>query len=410
MRRWVKTAIHSPALWLSLSIVLAAAACMVYIKGNIWVAIALLLLSIAAGARVLRNIKILNQRIDYIIHAAMNGDFSYKFSTSGTSKYEQNINRSLNMLVDHIEKLSADAREHESFLSKIINLVDTGIIVANPDGHVLFANKVSLALLSIPVLTHIRQLPDDISRLSVSKTTASLRGETVTIYTINDISQDLQRAEIESLEKLTRVLTHEIMNSLTPINSIAETIGQDEDNGSQTDKEDLKRQIGVIVSSSRSLMTFVKNFRKFSVLPEPKPQVFYLKPFIENIVAMAKRFDNSERVNFSTIIFPPDSMVYTDGDMLNLVLVNLLKNAVEAGCTTVDVECKIRHDESVEISVANNGEKITDAVASEIFTPFYTTKECGSGIGLSLSRRIIARLGGTLTLTTAPHTRFTIVL
>ena len=75
MRRWVKTAIHSPALWLSLSIVLAAAACMVYIKGNIWVAIALLLLSIAAGARVLRNIKILNQRIDYIIHAAMNGDF-----------------------------------------------------------------------------------------------------------------------------------------------------------------------------------------------------------------------------------------------------------------------------------------------------------------------------------------------
>ncbi len=208
MRRWVKTAIHSPALWLSLSIVLAAAACMVYIKGNIWVAIALLLLSIAAGARVLRNIKILNQRIDYIIHAAMNGDFSYKFSTSGTSKYEQNINRSLNMLVDHIEKLSADAREHESFLSKIINLVDTGIIVANPDGHVLFANKVSLALLSIPVLTHIRQLPDDISRLSVSKTTASLRGETVTIYTINDISQDLQRAEIESLEKLTRVLTH----------------------------------------------------------------------------------------------------------------------------------------------------------------------------------------------------------
>ena len=83
---------------------------------------------------------------------------------------------------------------------------------------------------------------------------------------------------------------------------------------------------------------------------------------------------------------------------------------MEAGCTTVDVECKIRHDESVEISVANNGEKIPDAVASEIFTPFYTTKECGSGIGLSLSRRIIARLGGTLTLTTAPHTRFTIVL
>ena len=401
MRRWVKTAVHSPALWLSLSIVLAAAACMVCIKGSIWVAIVLLLLSVAAGVRVLRNIRVLNRRIDYIIHAAMNGDFSYKFSTTGTSKYEQNINRSLNMLVDHIEKLSADAREHERFLSKI---------VANPQGHVLFANKISLTLLSIPVLTHIRQLPDDIARLSVSKTTTSLRGETVTIYTINDISQDLQRAEIESLEKLTRVLTHEIMNSLTPINSIAETIGQREDNGSKTDKEDLKRQMGVIVSSSRSLMTFVKNFRKFSVLPEPKPQVFYLKPFIENIVAMARRFNNAEGISFSTMVFPPDAMLYTDGDMLNLVLVNLLKNAVEAGCTHVDVECKIRHDESVEIAVANDGEKIPDEVASEIFTPFYTTKECGSGIGLSLSRRIIARLNGTLTLTTTPYTRFTIVL
>ena len=168
--------------------------------------------------------------------------------------------------------------------------------------------------------------------------------------------------------------------------------------------------MGVIVSSSRSLMTFVKNFRKFSVLPEPKPQVFYLKPFIENIVAMARRFNNAEGISFSTMVFPPDAMLYTDGDMLNLVLVNLLKNAVEAGCTHVDVECKIRHDESVEIAVANDGEKIPDEVASEIFTPFYTTKECGSGIGLSLSRRIIARLNGTLTLTTTPYTRFTIVL
>ncbi len=224
------------------------------------------------------------------------------------------------------------------------------------------------------------------------------------MYTITDIRRPVQTAEVESWEKLTRVLTHEIMNSLTPISSIAETLSRD------LADDDLRGRLEVVSSSSRALMDFVRNFRHFTVIPAPQPKVFYIKPFVERVTALIASAENASSVDFRVSVFPPDAMLYTDESMLNQVLVNIVKNAVEAGPSKVEVNARVRDDESVEISVTNDGEPIPDTLAAQIFTPFFTTKPTGSGIGLSLCRRIVTTLGGTLTLSPSSATTFTIRL
>ncbi len=355
---------------------------------------------------VFTNIERLRYRIRYLLNAAINGDFSYKFRDDSITSRERELNTMLNNLVAHLEALGQSIRQNEEFLQLIINLIDSGIVIANDRGHIVQANRAALAMLNLPVLTDMKQIPNETSGLSISKTQTTLRGEHLTIYTIADIRRPIQTAEVQSWEKLTRVLTHEIMNSLTPISSIAGSLSRQ----ANTDPDELRQQLSVISSSSHSLMDFVGNFRKFTILPAPKPKVLYVKAAIDKALTLMRAQPNAQGIDFSVEIFPPDAMIYTDESMLGQVIVNIVKNAVEASPRKISIKSKIRDDESVEISISNDGAPITPEAASQIFTPFFTTKPTGSGIGLSLSRRIINHLGGSLTLTLQPHPTFTISL
>ncbi len=390
---------------------------------SIWICIGCMVTAIGCMVIAIRKGRRVRRNIDYLISAAMNGDFSYKFPVNDIAEDERKINVMLNQLVEHLENLSERARQQEAFLERVINLVDIGIIVANAKGHVIHSNRAALRLLSLPALTHICQLPDGDNGLEIKRTVSTLRGEAISIYTLTDISLMKQTTEVESMEKLTRVLTHEIMNSLTPVHSISETLSHNlQEDMPHVSTEELRRQLDAIRSSSRSLMAFVKNFRKCTLLPEPDLKVIYLKPFLQCQVSIAKTFvptavneqqgknGTDGKVSFHLLVFPPDTMVYTDGNMLGQVIVNILKNAIEAGTTRIEIEATVRDDESVEIAISNDGGIIPDEIASQIFTPFFTTRPTGNGIGLSLSRRIITRLGGTLLLSTTPRTRFTINL
>lgn len=384
--------------------VLSMASCFLYAAGREYWGIGALVCALACAGKVLDSVNRLRRRVRYLISAALHGDFSYKFPTEGVPPHERDINLTLNRIVSHLEILAEDARQNEEFLNLVIDLVDTGIVVANDHGHVIHANRAALSLLSLPALTDLRQLPSDAPGLAISSTPATLRGTRHTVYTITDIRRPVQTAEVESWEKLTRVLTHEIMNSLTPISSIAETLSRD------LADDDLRGRLEVVSSSSRALMDFVRNFRRFTVIPAPQPKVFYIKPFVERVTALIASAENASSVDFRVSVFPPDAMLYTDESMLNQVLVNIVKNAVEAGPSKVEVNARVRDDESVEISVTNDGEPIPDTLAAQIFTPFFTTKPTGSGIGLSLCLRIVTTLGGTLTLSPSSATTFTIRL
>lgn len=157
-------------------------------------------------------------------------------------------------------------------------------------------------------------------------------------------------------------------------------------------------------------MTFVKNFRQFSVLPEVDMRVVYLRPLLEKCVRMAQTYVGDRGIDISLSCFPPDVMIYTDEALLGRVVVNILKNAVEAMPANISIEACLSADESVEIRIANDGEPIPDENTDHIFTPFFTTRPTGSGIGLSLSRRIVSHLGGTLTLKSRPNTCFVVRL
>ncbi len=393
-----------PSAWLAASVILAFGAGYMYGADMKWWILPAIF-SVICGVFIVRSIFRLNRRMRYVMEATMNGDFSYKFPTTNVGREERDVNEMLNSMVAHFEQLSSEVQRNEAFLKRVINLTDIGMAVADARGNIILHNESALRLLERPALTHICQIPEQAGKeFLIKKSALTVNDRGFSLFTFTDLSRQLQVAEVESWEKLTRVLTHEIMNSLTPIQSIAENMS------GNTATREVAEAFGTISSSSSSLMQFVKNFREFTKLPEPKMRVLYLKPLLESCVRMCAEYAGDRNVRIGLLCFPPDVMVYTDEALLSRVLLNIVKNAVEANSSVVDIETEVKADESVEIRIANDGEPISDEAAGHIFTPFYTTRASGSGIGLSLSRRIITHLGGTLSFKTAPRTCFTIRL
>lgn len=341
----------------------------------------------------------------YVMQATLSSDFSYKFPTIKVSKDERDTNEMLNKIVEHLERLTQKSKQNEAFLARVINLTDIGMGLANANGDIRLHNEAALRLLDRQALTHVCQIPKQAyAELAIKKSDVTVNDKSFTLFTITDLSRQMQAIEVESWEKLTRVLTHEIMNSLTPIQSIAENMS------GKTSNQEITEALDTISSSSRSLMQFVKNFREFSILPEAKMRAVYLKPLLESSIRIAESYIKEKHISIELTCFPPELMVYTDEALLSRVLINILKNAIEANPNNISIEADEKADESVEIRISNDGELISEETAEHIFTPFFTTRSSGSGIGLSLSRRIITHLGGTLSLKTQPETCFFIRL
>lgn len=394
----------APIVWVILSLMLAFGGGYFFAM-SIFLGITLAICSLGCGYIALRNISRFRKRMNYVVQATLSKDFSYKFPTLHVNKEEREINVMLNSIVEHLELLTSEARQNEAFLARVINLTDIGLALADANGDIRLHNDAALRLLERPAITHICQIPvQAFHDLSIKKSDMTVNDKSFTLFTISDLSRQMQAKEVESWEKLTRVLTHEIMNSLTPIQSIAENVRE-----KVADKE-ATEALDTISSSSRSLMQFVKNFREFSRLPEPQMRALYLKPLLESCVRVAESYAQNKNITISQTCFPPDLMVYTDESLLRQVLINILKNALEANPNEISLEAEEKADESVEIRISNDGDTISEETAQHIFTPFFTTRKSGSGIGLSISRRIVSHLGGTLSFKTRPLTCFFIKL
>lgn len=394
----------APLAWLILGILMALFCGYCYAKGNIlW--ILMILCSIFCSHMSFKNLERSSKRMRYIMEATLNDDFAYRFPTSDVNKDERETNDMLNRIVEHLEHITQEARQNEAFLARVINLTEIGMVLADTKGDIILHNEASLRLLNRQALTHFTQISKQTyADLDIKKSEVTVNEKSFILITITDLSRKLQAVEVESWEKLTRVLTHEIMNSLTPIQSIAENM-----NGTNSNQE-ISEAFDTISSSSRALMQFVKSFREFSILPVAQLKVIYLKPFLESSIRMAENYCLDKKISFKLICFPPELMLYTDESLLSRVLMNILKNAIEANSEIISIEADEKADESVEIRISNDGELIPEDTAEHIFTPFFSTRPSGSGIGLSLSRRLIAHLGGTLTMKTRPYTCFSIRL
>ena len=367
-----------------------------------------------------RNIK----KVTFLFDAIDNGDFSFNFPTEKGFKEDKILHKSLNRIKLFLQHTREEQMDREKYYEQILNAVDTGILVVDSHDNILQHNQAALRLLDTDVLTHMNQVKGKLKdeHLAKHETQAMLKDKHVRIIALSDVSHELSNQEVDSWIKLIRVLTHEIMNTITPVTSLSETLLT-----RVTEDKDLKQGLETIHKTGTELLAFVNNYRRFTHVPQPQPALFYLEPFLERMALLC-----NHEVEIS--VTPKDLLVYADESLLSHVVTNLLKNAVEAfngqeklsternkqdgneqgrnkqECRSADLQSAASKktfirlqayanaQESIIIDVSNNAGLIPEDVASHIFIPFFTTKPEGSGIGLSLSRQIMRVSGGSLSL------------
>ena len=331
-------------------------------------------------------------KVTFLFNAIDNLDFSFNFPEKGRDKL---VNESLNRIRRILETARREAIERERYYEQIINAVSTGIMVVDERGCVLQHNEAALRLLGVEILTFESQAAEKLASEDFSKreTTAMLHDKKVRIVAFSDIRNELSSREMESWTKLIRVLTHEIMNNVAPITSLSETLSH------KSDDSEIKEGLSVINSTGKQLLTFVDNYRRMTLIPQPQPKLFYVKPFLERMVAISKEYSKTSDIHQDLSL--PDLLLYADESLIAHVVTNILKNAVEAGATSITLAAYTAHDDSVCIDISNNGKPIPSEEAQQIFVPFFTTKPTGSGIGLSISRQIMKQSGGSIELITS---------
>ena len=355
--------------------------------------IVLLLVAVVGYIRLYRHYRRNIKKVTFLFDAIDNGDFSFNFPTEKGFKEDKILHKSLNRIKLFLQHTREEQMDREKYYEQILNAVDTGILVVDSHDNILQHNQAALRLLDTDVLTHMNQVKGKLKdeHLAKHETQAMLKDKHVRIIALSDVSHELSNQEVDSWIKLIRVLTHEIMNTITPVTSLSETLLT-----RVTEDKDLKQGLETIHKTGTELLAFVNNYRRFTHVPQPQPALFYVEPFLERMAMLCNHDVEIE-------VSPKDLLAYADESLLSHVVTNLLKNAVEAfkekrKLSFIRLQAYANAQESIIIDVSNNAGLIPEDVASHIFIPFFTTKPEGSGIGLSLSRQIMRVSGGSLSL------------
>lgn len=405
------------------------------IFSRLWSVLPITIVALGLTLYHIRNLFLQNsKKVAFMFDAINNNDYNFKYATKGHSEEDVLVSDALNRTTQILFQAKAEAAQREKYYELIMNSVKTGIVVVDDDGYIYQCNKEALRLLGLARFTHVKQLiPIDAKladtighikvgekqqislsnergtvNLSLHTSEMQLKEKHVRIIVLSDIHNEMESQEIDSWIRLTRVLTHEIMNAVTPITSLSDTL-------LSIDEEmttDVRNGLEVISSTGKGLLSFVNSYRKFTHVPTPQPTLFYVEKFMERMIQLTQHQSSTTNIQFLTEITPYNLILYADENLISQVVLNLLKNAIQAiGPDQKDGWIKVRahcdEEENVTIEISNNGPRINDEEAAHIFIPFFTTKENGSGIGLSISRQIMRVSGGSLTLKKPSSTPFT---
>ncbi|MBR3877928.1 MAG: GHKL domain-containing protein [Bacteroidaceae bacterium] len=372
------------------------------------------------------------RNLDFIFGAVRNNDFSFRFVDNPLRTEHAVVNYSLNRIKEVLDEAKVKAAEKEKYFETIIECANIGIVIMLENGTVIKHNSKAANMLGVQMLSHAERLrqispaladamlsivPMEQRSICFSTETGEItlllncspmkyNGRKLRVVSIENINRELDTQEGLAWEKLTRIMTHEIMNSLAPVVSISHTLLHGNE-----DAVVLQQGLETIHSTSDRLMQFVDSFRAVTRIPLPEKAPFYVADLFNEAVTLISFNDTSLKIN----VVPEDIMVYADRKQMLQVVVNLLKNAIEAcasscGERKIELSSHIAPDEKVHIEVSNNGGAIPQDVAENIFTPFFTTKQNGSGIGLAVSKQIIRLHGGSLSLTHNRNDRVTFLI
>lgn len=382
--------------------------------------IIVLLLIVRIIFAIVRNYRRYSENLYFLIKAIENEELSFNFNEGFSSQYDRQTNKYLNKIKHLILRIRQEAIDREKYYETILDRVNNGIIITNTQNSVIQCNSAALKLLGIHKLLHLNNLVYVAEGIEVkmksllpnASCTITLQNEKETIninirlsvveygkrtykvFLLNNISNELEQAEIESWSRLTRVLTHEIMNSISPIVSISDAI-------MTTDNpEHIKEGLSVINSTSKTLIKFVENYRSVSRVPNPVMKAFNVRNLFDNCKLLYST-DKYPNISIQCTITPDNLLIYADETLIFQILSNLVKNGIESiGTDTGEIQMNAYCKENGEtlIEVYDTGAPIPREVAEQIFVPFFTTKDSGSGIGLSLSRQIMKLHNGTISL------------
>lgn len=392
--------------------------------------ISLLLFAIDIGLVfiVLNMYKRTQRKITYFFDAVENNDSTIFFSDKVNNKTEKDLNKSLNRVNGLIKGVKQQLVEQEKYYQVLLEHSSSGIICFDEKENVLLANKSAIQMLNLYVLTHLIQLrrvdeqlynriskikgndsfstsiktPAGRIQLSISTSIFRIDNKEIRLLSLQDISTPLSDKEMESWTKLTQVLTHEIMNNLAPVISLSQDIQKRIDE-SNLEPAKAKKAFEIIQTQSQSLLRFVETYRKFTKIPLPNKQDILISDLFDRIRILYGSFQQTDTIAFQVTNPTKDISLFIDEGQIVQVLINLVKNAVEAFDENTTGTIKIwatknTTSQQIHIYISNDGTPIPEDIKESIFVPFFTTKNRGSGIGLSLVSQILRLHNGSIEL------------
>lgn len=393
-------------------------------------------------ADIFRFVSQTNRKLTRFLESVKYSDFISGFTSDNKlGRSFKDLNIAFNEVLEAFRKARSEKEEHWQYLNSVVQQVRTGILSFDTEGNIQLINTNAKKFIGINTIHNIRELIQFNPRLyhalnsvdtgkselykgsnelylTIQSTELRIRGADVKLVTLQNIQPELQKQELEAWQNLTRVLRHEIMNSITPISSLTSTLREILDHDmerkdshyelKEEGADDLREGLSTIENRSKGLIKFIDAYREYTSLPKPKMSLVRLKDVIDKVAQLMKPELRKTRIVFTCECTSEYLTIQADVEMIEQVLINLLKNAIEALAETAEPRLELvgRYDEnSVKIEVIDNGPGIIKEALEHIFVPFYTTKRTGSGIGLSLSRQIMQMHNGSITAESEPDVR-----
>ena len=404
-----------------------------------------LLLIVLQVALLIKYIDATNKELARFIQSINYSDFSQSFSKKSLGSSFEELDRAFNEVILRFQKTRSEKEEHSRYLQTVIQHVGVGLISFNQEGKVEFVNNSAKKILRISSLYNIEQLnsvskdlgnilfkvrngekttikivdENELIQLMVNAIEFKMRDQIYTLISLQNIQSELEEKEMDAWQKLIRVLTHEIMNSVTPISSLAGTMnhmlsnGSDKESLSKEDISDIKSAVSTIQKRSEGLLHFVDDYRSLTKIPKPNFEIFKIRTLFSRIENLMQQQLKEKGIGFSTVVEPESLELTADSEQVEQVIINLMINSFFALSEKENAQITLSSNLDVKgkvlIKVIDNGPGIPEDTIEKIFIPFFSTKKNGSGVGLSLSRQIMRAHGGTIRVNSKPgETIFTL--
>lgn len=356
-------------------------------------------------------------------------DFANTFTLTNLSASHDELKEAFNIITNEFQNLRAEKESNHQYLQNVVEHVGIALICFNESGEIQLMNNAAQRMLHKPYLKNIQALQhvdadllytlqklksgerelvklvirEELLNLSIEATEFKLQDEYFKLISLQNIRPELDEKELEAWQKLIRVTTHEIMNSVTPIISLTELINTliEDESGRQKsleeihpeDIEDIRQGLYTIENRSKGLLRFVNAYRSIYKQPKPKFEKVVVGDLLQRLATLFKSEFQQRNIQFEMDVPPYEMLMMADPQLLEQVLINLLKNAMQAVDGQLDAKIQLSAFRTAEnrtiVQVQDNGGGIPEELKEQVFIPFFTTKEKGSGVGLSLSRQIM---------------------